>query len=487
MIKVSKKIKIKKRIKLKKEREHIKKQLLLIICLFILILTCLFVPLYLSPKLTLTIDNKKIGKVIILNYKEKYKSPKYIATYQNKDITDKVTVTGKVNTKKIGEYKIYYKIGEGLFQKTYILKVIVKDISPPVIKLKGEKRKDVCPNTEYIEEGYHAYDNLDGDITNKVKVKRVRDKVIYSVKDKSGNHQEIIRNLIYQDKENPLIKLKGSEYETVYLEEEYHEKGVEVTDNCTPDKLLKLETTGEVDTKKSGRYELEYIVADEYGNKSKQKRVVNVVEHGQNGTIYLTFDDGPKSGTTDVILDILKEEGIKATFFITNNGPDELVKREYEEGHTVGLHTASHNYATIYSSKEAYYNDLYSVKDRVKRITGQDAKIIRFPGGSSNTISRRYSPGIMSILTKDVLTKGFYYYDWNLASGDAGELYTADAIVENVTRKLSKDRVNIVLMHDIKTYTRDALRNIIHYGKENGYIFDKITEKTEMMTQKVNN
>ena len=93
----------------------------------------------------------------------------------------------------------------------------------------------------------------------------------------------------------------------------------------------------------------------------------------------------------------------------------------------------------------------------------------------------------MSLLTKDVITKGFFYYDWNLASGDAGELHTSDAIYENVTRNLSKDRVNIVLMHDIKPYTRDALKNIIHYGKENGYIFDKITEKTEMMTQRVNN
>ena len=120
-------------------------------------------------------------------------------------------------------------------------------------------------------------------------------------------------------------------------------------------------------------------------------------------------------------------------------------------------------------------------------MTGSDAKIIRFPGGSSNTISRRYSDKIMSFLTKDVVEKGFRYYDWNLASGDAGEIHTAEGIYEHVTKNLSKDRVNMVLMHDIKPYTRDALKKIIEYGKENGYNFDKITEKTDMIKQRVNN
>lgn len=487
MIKVSRKIKIKKRIKPKKEQEQIKKVAILISCFLILIILAITSTSLLSPKITLTLNNKKIGKTITLNYKEKYIEPDYKAIYQNKDITDKVVVTGTVNTKKIGAYKIYYKMKEGLFAHTYILKVIVKDKSSPAIKLRGNSITDVCPNTEYKEEGFSAYDNVDKDITKKVKVKRVKDKIIYSVRDSSGNYKEVIRTLVYQDKKSPTISLKGSEYETVYLDDTYHDSGVDINDNCTKKDKLVIKTIGEVDTKRAGRYEMCYIAEDEAGNKEEIKRVINVVEHGQNGTIYLTFDDGPKNGTTNVILDILKEEGVKATFFITNNGPDELVKREYEEGHTVGLHTASHDYATIYSSKESYYNDLYSVRDRVKRITGQDAKIIRFPGGSSNTISRRYSEGIMSLLTKDVITKGFFYYDWNLASGDAGELHTSDAIYENVTRNLSKDRVNIVLMHDIKPYTRDALKSIIHYGKENGYIFDKITEKTEMMTQRVNN
>lgn len=479
--------KIKKRIKLRDAQKQQKK--LIFFSMFVVFLTILlyFCASFYAPKITLVYQGRKIGNFITINYKEKYRAPKYVAWYQNKNITKSVKVEGKVDNTQLGDYKIYYKTKKGIFRKTRILTVQVRDLSKPAIQLVGIKDTSVCPNKEYKEEGFRAYDNFDGDLTEKVKVKRVRDKIVYSVKDKAGNRREVVRTLTYQDIEVPVLKLKGSSYETVYLHSKFIDPGVEAYDNCDGTISKKVSVSGSVDTSKVGSYELLYHVFDEASNKASIKRVVNVIEHGQNGTIYLTFDDGPKAGTTDVILDILKEENVKATFFITNKGPDELVVREAREGHTVALHTASHDYSYLYSSVSAYYEDLYAVFDRVKRLTGQEAHIIRFPGGSSNTISRRYSSGIMSTLTKDVLEKGFRYYDWNLASGDAGEIYTADGIYENVTKNLSKDRVNIVLMHDIKPYTRDALRRIIQYGKENGYYFDKITEATEMMTQRVNN
>ena len=183
----------------------------------------------------------------------------------------------------------------------------------------------------------------------------------------------------------------------------------------------------------------------------------------------------------------MKEEGVKATFFVTNNGPDYLIQREYNEGHTVGLHTASHNYSIVYKSVDSYYNDLTSVQNRVKRLTGYTSKIIRFPGGSSNTVSKNYSKGIMTILTKDVVNKGYRYYDWNISSGDAGETTSSSGVYNNVIKNLSKNRSNMILMHDIKPYTRDALRNIIRYGKNNGYTFEKITMSTPMVTHGVNN
>ena len=192
-------------------------------------------------------------------------------------------------------------------------------------------------------------------------------------------------------------------------------------------------------------------------------------------------------GTTNVILDILKEEGVKATFFITNKGDDSLVKREFDEGHTVAIHTASHDYSIVYKSVDSYWNDLNIVQERIKRLTGTTSKLVRFPGGSSNTVSRRYSPGIMSYLTEDLVNKGYKYYDWNISSGDAGETTNPDVVYSNVVNRLSHDRVNMVLMHDIKPYTRDALRRIIQYGKQNGYTFAAITENTKMVRQRVNN
>ena len=94
----------------------------------------------------------------------------------------------------------------------------------------------------------------------------------------------------------------------------------------------------------------------------------------------------------------------------------------------------------------------------------------------------------MTRLTQELVNRGYKYYDWNLSSGDAeGGSPSPDKIYNNVVNSLRQGRVNMVLMHDIKTYTRDALRNIIKFGKNNGYRFEKITMDTEMITQRVNN
>ena len=272
------------------------------------------------------------------------------------------------------------------------------------------------------------------------------------------------------------------------LGEEYNDMGYRASDNCSGDITSRVNVTNNVDITTSGTYDVIFDVSDDSGNNSEVKRTVVVSERGRVGTIYLTFDDGPRNGTTNVILDILKEEGVEATFFVTNSGPDELIKRMYDEGHTVALHTASHNYATVYASVDSYFNDLNLVNERVKRLTGEYSYIIRFPGGSSNTVSRKYSEGIMSKLTTEVIDRGYRYYDWNISSGDAaGGSPSAEDIKNNVVNSLRKDRVNMVLMHDIKTYTRDALREIIQYGKNNGYTFEKITINTEMVRQRVNN
>ena len=164
-----------------------------------------------------------------------------------------------------------------------------------------------------------------------------------------------------------------------------------------------------------------------------------------------------------------------------------MIKRIYDEGHTVALHTASHDYSYVYSSVDNYFNDLNKVANRVKNITGVDAKIIRFPGGSSNTVSRNYSNGIMSTLTGMVLDKGYRYFDWNVDAMDASSARSSSDVFYNVTGHLSGSRANVVLMHDTKAITRDALRDIIKFGKDNGYSFSKITMDTYMVRHSVNN
>lgn len=432
---------------------------------------------YLFPKIDLRGE-----ETITLNYKDKYKESGYTASFLGKDITDEVSIDGKVNTTKLGDYDITYTVGKGLFKRKITRHVHVSDTEKPKLSI-DKKDMYVCPDAKPQKENVKATDNYDGDLTKKIKVKIGKDKITYAVEDSSKNKTVITKKIVYKDIEKPVITLEGESEVSLLVGDEFVDPGYKATDNC--DKDVKVKVDGSVNSQAEGTYELKYTATDAAGNTATVSRKVVVFDN--KGVIYLTFDDGPNDGTTNVILDILKEEKVKATFFVTCKGPDELIKREYDEGHTVALHTASHDYSIVYASVDSYFNDLKRVQDRVKNITGYESKIIRFPGGASNTISRRYSNGIMSTLTQEVLNRGYKYYDWNISSGDAGNTTDPNVVYSNVVNSLRTDRANMVLMHDIKPYTRDALRNIIKYGKSNGYRFEKITMDTEMITQRVNN
>ena len=214
-------------------------------------------------------------------------------------------------------------------------------------------------------------------------------------------------------------------------------------------------------------------------------------ENSVNGVIWLTFDDGPSSNITPKVLDILKEENIKATFFVINysQSNEHLIKRIVEEGHTIGIHGYSHEYSKIYKSKETFMSNVYTLQDRIYKTTGVKSMYTRFPGGSSNTVSKKYCKGIMTELTKEMLAKGFKYYDWNISSGDAGGAKNATDVYNNVTKNLSKKRGNMVLMHDFGSNKKglEALPKIIEYAKKEGYTFAKIDDNTPMYAQHVNN
>ena len=285
------------------------------------------------------------------------------------------------------------------------------------------------------------------------------------------------------DETPPTITLKGEKEMSVAIGMKFDDPGVVAYDAHSE---TTVNTEGEVDVNKVGQYTITYIATDEHDNSASATRIVNVVE--PTGVIYLTFDDGPGAYTAN-LLDILSENNVKATFFVTGNGDDSLIKREFDEGHAIALHTYSHNYSYIYSSADNFFADLYRVQERVKAITGYTSMLMRFPGGSSNTVSTRYDGGshIMSYLTREVENRGFTYYDWNISSGDAAGVNSADGIYERVVNNLKPGGSSVVLQHDINSFSVDAVSRIIAYGKEHGYIFSKLDSSSFTAHHGVNN
>lgn len=192
--------------------------------------------------------------------------------------------------------------------------------------------------------------------------------------------------------------------------------------------------------------------------------------------IYLTIDDGP-SDKTQQILDILDRYGCKATFFVIGRDVDHfpIIKKAFDKGHTIGLHSYSHDYAYVYSSEAAYYDDLDSIGQMVEEQIGFVPAFIRFPGGSSNSVSTEYSAGIMTRLTESVQGRGYQYYDWNVSSGDGADISTED-FVENCTTGATEYENIVMLMHDsaAKQSSVDGLPAVIEYWQAKGYTFEAI-------------
>lgn len=406
------------------------------------------------------------------------------------NLTYKTVSTGNVDTNKVGSYKINVSIKYLFYNvnKNFIVRVV--DKIPPDIELKGDNPAYVCPNKDYIEEGYNALDNYDGDITDKVDAIIDKDNILYRVFDSSFNRTEVKRDIIHEDKINPSIELKGKRTIYIYEGNSYIEEGYTAFDNCDGDITDKVVSTGNVDTNTIGTYNITYEVKDSSGNSFNTDREVIVIKKPNyygNGVIYLTFDDGP-SYLTNEILDILDREGIKATFFVC--GANESTKRAYNSGHTIGLHSNTHSYSYIYTSSDNYFNDLNNISDKVFNVINIRSNIIRFPGGSSNTISRKYNRGIMSYLTAQVVNRGYNYFDWNVDSNDAGsDINNSSNIYYNVINNVSHNKANVVLMHDSANHraTVNALSDIIRYGKNNGYTFKAIDDNTPIIRHRVNN
>lgn len=423
---------------------------------------------------------------ITIDYKGKFSKDNFSACYGN--VFDckkaKIKIIGDIDTTKLGKQKITYELTYNGQKKKLVQEVEIVDKEKPEIKVESAS---VCPNGKVNTVKFTAIDNYDGDITDKAKVEYKDKKIIITVSDSSKNEAvKEIDNPVVEDKDGPVITLNGEK--TVYLRvnDDYKDEGAKAVDTC--DGEVKVKTDGSFDTKVSGTYTITYTAKDSSNNESTEERIINVydVNSGER-VVYLTFDDGP-SPYTEKLLDVLKKYNVKATFFVTNNGSDELIKREFNEGHTVALHTATHVYSYLYSSVDAYFEDLNAVQFRVKNLTGTNPTMVRFPGGSSNMISTNYDGGIhiMSILVDELDRRGFQYYDWNVDSDDAGSATTSDEVYNNVVSTL-KEGSSIVLQHDVKEYSVDAVERIIQYGQANGYTFERLTPASPKAHHGVNN
>lgn len=304
-------------------------------------------------------------------------------------------------------------------------------------------------------------DNCDGDLSDQVEVEDGYDRILFTVSDSSGNRAQ---ETVFKDVTPPVITL-GERLLDYSCRDE--------TDGDLTDRVRYYEQGGR----------MYYEVSDNSGNGASVSREIG----GEDRVVYLTFDDGPGSYTPK-LLDILKKYDVKATFFVVGNSKYmDLLPRMREEGHTIGAHTYTHVYAKVYASEDAYFADLDRVEERIAEQIGERTNLVRFPGGSSNTVSRHYSKGIMTRLTRQMGERGYVYFDWNVTSGDAGGTTETATVISNVKNGILRNHVAVVLQHDVKGFSVNAVEAILKWGLERGYVFLPLTERSTAPHQRLGN
>ena len=382
-----------------------------------------------------------------------------------------------LNEGKLGKYTITYSAELLNCQASAQREIRVIDTKAPTITLTEDPEGSLEEGVIYQEAGFTASDNYDGDLTARVVRTEEPGLVIYAVTDSSGNPAVAKRKIPLRDMVLPEIQLEGGEDYVITLGTRYEEPGFTATDNVDGDVTAMVQVEGEVDWLTAGVYPITYTVSDSCENTTVVTRNVEVAAQEWTDTVYpegkvvyLTFDDGPSAYTSE-LLDVLDAYGAKATFFVVGSGSGNMMRQIVKRGHSIGIHTVSHDYGQIYSSPEAYFDDLMKMQSIIYDHTGVKTTLMRFPGGSSNLVSRKSCEVIMTFLTQAVQDAGFQYFDWNVYSGDAGETKRTEKVVENVIGGIQEHRVSIVLQHDIHKYSVDAVEDILRWGKRNGYKF----------------
>lgn len=396
------------------------------------------------------------------------------------DITDQVDFTQT-------EDSITYTVTDSQGNSSSVTrKLECKDVTAPVITLHGEERIVLDYGADFNDLGAIATDDVDGDLTASITASGSVDTTLYGeqyityrVTDSNGNTAEKERVIVVKENIPPELSLLGENRLFVKLGEEFTEPGYMALDNADGDISPLVVVNGAVDVTKVGAYVLTYTSTDSSNNVSSSQRTVYVysapedIDVEPNGKIvYLSFDDGP-GPYTEQLLDILDKYNVKVTFFVTNQFSDyqDMIGEAHRRGHTIAMHTYSHRFENIYTSQSAYYEDLNKIKAICEAQTGVSPTIVRFPGGTSNTTSKKYCYGIMTALTQSLPANGYQYCDWNVDSQDAGGADTASAVARNVISAIPNFQNSFVLQHDTKQYSVEAVEEIISWGLANGYTF----------------
>lgn len=419
----------------------------------------------------------------------------YIEEVNHIDI-EELIIHNEVNNEKLGEYEIEYIYRNKVFR----LKIFIDDKTPPqfetinakILRNNTIKAESLVKNIQddsktivYFKEDY---------IFNEVKTYRV----CVVVEDAYENKTEKNAYVLVEERDIEAPTIQGLEKMTVLAGDKIDlKKGIEVKDDHDKNPILTIDDSN-LNLQKLGEYKVYYHVEDHNGNKEIYTREIEVLSQYDNResqadgvkTCYLTFDDGPSSNTKK-ILEILDEYHIKATFFVTGTSPKDFhyIKEAHEKGHTIGLHTYSHDYELIYSSLKNYINDLNKIKEVVYEQTGEYSSFMRFPGGSSNLVSKKYNVGIMKRLTRKVIDLGYQYYDWTCINGDGEGIKTVNGLKKKAIEEVGGQEDIMFLMHDSASCenTVKSLPSILDYLIKKGYKFETIEEYSPTFHHTVQN
>jgi peptidoglycan/xylan/chitin deacetylase (PgdA/CDA1 family) len=430
---------------------------------------------------------------MVLEFGQSFQDPGASAQYRSlsgKAQELAVETTGSVDAQQLGTYTLTYRAKTRFASVSLQRTVTVVDTQPPVLTL-TDSGLTTPLGQDYVEEGYTAIDNVDGDLTNQVTRRQEDDKIYYSVSDSSGNEATAVRTILYRDPEAPDLVLIGGNQVTISSGSPFSDPGYTALDDQDGDLTDQVKVSGILNYFAAGTYTLTYSVTDSDGYTTSVQRSVTVDSDyiPENHRVYLTFDDGPGKYTQQ-LLDVLAKYNVKATFFVTHDYPEyeSMIAAEAAAGHTIGIHSASHTYSQVYSSVSAYFDDLNLMNSIIEAQTGSTTHFLRFPGGSSNKVSAKYTVGIMTELVQQVTDQGFIYYDWNVLSGDAGDTEDTQTVINNVISGIQSNSTEaVVLQHDVKGFSVDAVDAILKWGLENGYCFLPITDDTTPVHHPINN